>query len=1215
MRKILLLMSIVLLAAFGGYSQAPGIFNYQGVARNSVGNVLINKTITLRLTVHDGSAAGPTVYQESRTVVTNPFGLFNAQVGSAGATNVSGTIPAVPWGVGNKYLQVEIDPNGGTTFINIGTAQIAAVPYALFTNSAADLVLPFNKTQADAGTLFKITNSGTASGSTALEGLTNSIAGNLSAVTGTVTSGVPGAFSAGIRGINNGTGGNGIGVYGSQNGGGYGVYGTAPSGWAVRGESTSGVGSFGSSSSGTGVFGTSSTGNAGLFSNTNAANNQPTVTISTNSTNATALSVSGPGIWGSAIGITNTTSGMEWRTSVNGTTYTVTKVPGSTFSPLQLFSTGGLDFSNSTSTSIMRLLDNGDVGIGTTTPFSRLTVVQNNSGVNLGGGAATGSEIKFLNAGTAHMSIYNKGNNALTFAQTSALSQTNVLGTELMTLTSGGNLGIGINAPTRRLHVVGGVNITDGTQGLNKILTSDAVGNATWQNPALVLGGLFWSTTGNAATVDGTNFIGTTDNIPFNVRVNNQSSGRIDPALINTSWGYQSLVSGPTGTFNTGIGHQNLSNNTTGAGNTALGAVNLSFTTTGIQNTGVGVNSLFTNTTGNNNTAVGWLTNRNNTTGSNNTSIGVQSLFFNTTGNSNTAVSFQALPNNTTGIQNTAIGSQSLFNSTTGVNNTAVGTLALTNNTTGSNNTALGAGANVASVALINATAIGFNAQVSASNSLVLGSNANVGIGVSNPATKLHVVANAAGTQVELLRNLDVTGYSGTWYQSSGGGLMGHVGYGNPSASLWNNQMFAGSVAAIPLVLTTSDNERMRITPTGEVGIGTTTPFVKFHVNSGNSFNTSMLEAQDAFNAGPHQYFYSGGEFGIVDYIRTDYTGGLSTQRLGALEIRGVNRLNLSPTNAVDMLGGMTIISNGNVGIGQPTPVAKLDVLKTGIGVGTIKAYQPNEINVPTIKSFGGGVIVNDVSIIGSTAFRNSAVYAQSGNFAVGSLNKVNFNPDAIYATGLGSNDGIEVSVQNGFGVASTISGSGTALLGWDPIGTGTALWTIGGVRMQNIGEASGRVLTSDASGNATWQENTSLSVGISIRAFTAPITVPPSTFVPITQWSFIDNEDGGANYNTTTGEYTITKTGVYQVNCQVAWNLFSAPATIIALRPLINGIAYSQAITNNNSGYTNSIINFAVKFTAGDKISFSIAQNSGLSQTTVGFFSDNHMSIQFLHK
>jgi hypothetical protein len=37
-----------------------------------------------------------------------------------------------------------------------------------------------------------------------------------------------------------------------------------------------------------------------------------------------------------------------------------------------------------------------------------------------------------------------------------------------------------------------------------------------------------WALLGNSSTVDGTNFIGTTDNVPLNFRVNNQKAGRID---------------------------------------------------------------------------------------------------------------------------------------------------------------------------------------------------------------------------------------------------------------------------------------------------------------------------------------------------------------------------------------------------------------------------------------------------------------------------------------------------------------------------------------------------------------------------------------------------------------------------------------------------------------------------------------------------------------
>ncbi len=286
MKKILSLMAVVLLAATGVLGQAPGFLNYQGVARNSVGNVIKNQGISLRITIHDGTAAGPVVYQESRGATTNPFGLFNVQVGDGTGTNITGTIAGVNWAVGAKFIQVEIDPAGGTSFINIGTARLASVPYSLFATLSGDIVLPFNKTQADAGTLFKITNSGVATGSTALEGLTNSQAGNAAAIIGTVTNASPGGFSSGVRGVNNGTGGLGIGVYGSQAGSGWGVYGTTPGGIGVHGQSANGFGVYGLSTSGVGVYGNSTNGNGGLFEVTNAASTADALRATTAGTGA-----------------------------------------------------------------------------------------------------------------------------------------------------------------------------------------------------------------------------------------------------------------------------------------------------------------------------------------------------------------------------------------------------------------------------------------------------------------------------------------------------------------------------------------------------------------------------------------------------------------------------------------------------------------------------------------------------------------------------------------------------------------------------------------------------------------------------------------------------------------------------------------------------------------------------------------------------------------
>jgi hypothetical protein len=139
-------------------------------------------------------------------------------------------------------------------------------------------------------------------------GSSGSIASGAVAVQGTITSTSPGGYSAGVQGVNNGTGGSGIGVYGSQNGFGWGVYGTTPSGSGVYGYSTSGYGVQAGSNSGTGVY-ASSTGGVGVdaHSSTNTA--------------AQGTSGSGIGVYGSSpnnyavIGVTTSGNGVYGQVS------------------------------------------------------------------------------------------------------------------------------------------------------------------------------------------------------------------------------------------------------------------------------------------------------------------------------------------------------------------------------------------------------------------------------------------------------------------------------------------------------------------------------------------------------------------------------------------------------------------------------------------------------------------------------------------------------------------------------------------------------------------------------------------------------------------------------------------------------------------------------------------------------------------------------------
>ena len=80
------------------------------------------------------------------------------------------------------------------------------------------MTLPFVANENNAATLFAINNAGDG---TSIEGTNSTATSNIAAIRGIVTNTSPGGFSAAVRGINNGTGGLGVGVYGSQAGSGW----------------------------------------------------------------------------------------------------------------------------------------------------------------------------------------------------------------------------------------------------------------------------------------------------------------------------------------------------------------------------------------------------------------------------------------------------------------------------------------------------------------------------------------------------------------------------------------------------------------------------------------------------------------------------------------------------------------------------------------------------------------------------------------------------------------------------------------------------------------------------------------------------------------------------------------------------------------------------------------------------------------------------------
>ncbi len=200
-----------------------------------------------------------------------------------------------------------------------------------------------------------------------------------------------------------------------------------------------------------------------------------------------------------------------------------------------------------------------------------------------------------------------------------------------------------------------------------------------------------WLLGGNAGTVDGTDYIGTSDATAFNIKVNAQKAGRIEHVWGQTFFGYQAGMSQISNDDGTAFGYQASKYNTSGTNNSSFGWVALRQNTTGSENSAFGNRSLEANTIGGNNAAFGGSTLTYNTTGTGNSAFGWGSLYTNVSTNYNTAIGFSALfSTSTSGSNNTAIGAYTLNQNTSGRGNFAGGTYSLSSNNIGSWNTATG---------------------------------------------------------------------------------------------------------------------------------------------------------------------------------------------------------------------------------------------------------------------------------------------------------------------------------------------------------------------------------------------------------------------------------------------------------------------------------------------------------------------------------------------
>ena len=144
--KLFLRLTCVSFAFFSSsllLSQAPYSFNYQGVAMDGEGAALSNQTISLRISIHKGSANGNIEFQEEQSTTTSERGIFGIRIGEGIAS--IGTLSGVDWSSDSYFIQIEIDPEGGQNYVSLGSSQLYSVPYALYATTAGNA----NETEED----------------------------------------------------------------------------------------------------------------------------------------------------------------------------------------------------------------------------------------------------------------------------------------------------------------------------------------------------------------------------------------------------------------------------------------------------------------------------------------------------------------------------------------------------------------------------------------------------------------------------------------------------------------------------------------------------------------------------------------------------------------------------------------------------------------------------------------------------------------------------------------------------------------------------------------------------------------------------------------------------------------------------------------------------------------------------------------------------------
>jgi C1A family cysteine protease len=137
MKKIFtLLIGIVLsISIINAQEAPPQAFSFKATIQGVNGQTVVNKTISLRISILQDDVNGFTTYSEFFTPTTNHYSQVDVEIGHGNV--LSGIFSSIDWSAHKYFLKIEVDTKGGTNYQLVSVTQLLSVPYAMYAGEAS----------------------------------------------------------------------------------------------------------------------------------------------------------------------------------------------------------------------------------------------------------------------------------------------------------------------------------------------------------------------------------------------------------------------------------------------------------------------------------------------------------------------------------------------------------------------------------------------------------------------------------------------------------------------------------------------------------------------------------------------------------------------------------------------------------------------------------------------------------------------------------------------------------------------------------------------------------------------------------------------------------------------------------------------------------------------------------------------------------------------